>query len=287
MSDRIDQSGPYDASVGAIRYTAVPAESEPVVVSDDAEETAELRGDIAQTQAEMSETVNAIGERLSPQRLMDQAKDTVREATVGKAEQVVTSAGETARGAGSTITQTIRANPVPAAMAAIGLGWLIRKGSQSSSGRRPLDRSRRAAASTTSNVQDKAGQMASQAQDKAGQLVGQAQSQVSQLGDQAQDQAQALVGQTQYHAQRAQRGVQRLLQENPLAVGAAAVAAGAAVGLAIPGTRRENQLMGEARDNLMGKAQASAQETMHKVQRVAQEAQSAAQAAAQDQGLAG
>ena len=45
------------------------------------------------------------------------------------------------------------------------------------------------------------------------------------------------------------------LTENPLAVGAAALAVGVAVGLAIPSTRYEGELMGEARDQLLQKAQ--------------------------------
>jgi hypothetical protein len=41
-----------------------------------------------------------------------------------------------------------------------------------------------------------------------------------------------------------------MLQENPLAVGTLAVGVGAAVGLAIPETSKEHEVMGEARDNL-------------------------------------
>jgi prefoldin subunit 5 len=76
-----------------------------------------------------------------------------------------------------------------------------------------------------------------------------------------------------------------MLQENPLAVGALGVGVGAAVGLAIPETTREHEVMGEARDTFVEKAQEKAQDAQERVQQVAQEAQNAAQQEAENQGL--
>ena len=58
------------------------------------------------------------------------------------------------------------------------------------------------------------------------------------------------------------------IEENPLAVGAVAVALGAAVALAIPSTSYENQWMGEAHENLMSKAEDVALGAFEKVQQV-------------------
>jgi ElaB/YqjD/DUF883 family membrane-anchored ribosome-binding protein len=91
--------------------------------------------------------------------------------------------------------------------------------------------------------------------------------------------------QARYQAQRASGGFQRMLRENPLAVGTLAVGVGAAVGLAIPETSKEHEVMGEARDSLVDKAQEKVQETQQKAQRVAEEAQSAVQQEAENQGL--
>ena len=76
-----------------------------------------------------------------------------------------------------------------------------------------------------------------------------------------------------------------MLRENPLAVGALGVGVRAAVGLAIPETAKEHEVMGEARDTLVEKAQEKAQDAQQRVQQVAQEAQSAAQQEAENQGL--
>jgi hypothetical protein len=101
---------------------------------------------IQETRSELGSTIDAIQERLSPENLKQQATDTVREATIGKAQNMVQSATDTAQdmvggaaneamGFGSAIVETIRENPIPAALAGIGIGWLFmssRKNSSSS-----------------------------------------------------------------------------------------------------------------------------------------------------------
>jgi hypothetical protein len=63
------------------------------------------------------------------------------------------------------------------------------------------------------------------------------------------------------------------IEENPLAVGAVALALGAAVGMALPSTRVEGQLMGEHKQQLLQKAQDTAGELVDRVKQVASEAQ--------------
>src|SRR5919112_995702 len=56
--------------------------------------TEQLRADIEDTRADLSETINEIQERLSPDHLMGQVKETVREATIGKVERIMETIGE-------------------------------------------------------------------------------------------------------------------------------------------------------------------------------------------------
>jgi hypothetical protein len=51
-----------------------------------------------------------------------------------------------------------------------------------------------------------------------------------------------------------------LLHGNPLMVGAAAIAVGATVGLALPETEAENEWLGETRDTMVERAQEVATE---------------------------
>jgi len=151
-------------------------------------------------------------------------------------------------------------------------------------------------------VQDKAGQVAGQAQqtasgllhgtqDAVGGLAQGAQNTVGGLAQGTQETVGGLVQGTQQTAQQAQGQFQRLLQENPLAAGAAAVALGTAIGLIIPETQRESQLMGGARDTVVDRAMGTAQDTMQKVGTIAQKAESAAESAVKEeahaQGLVG
>jgi ElaB/YqjD/DUF883 family membrane-anchored ribosome-binding protein len=267
-------TGPDPALGGGIGGGAVVDEGEA-----NRAEIERTRAEIERTRADMGETVDAIQHRLSPENLKEQAKDRVKEATVGKAQ-----------GVGSTIVETVRANPLPAALTGLGLGWLFMSARRSSSGQtryrgrvyaydyppRYEDRttSTPAAGQAVERARDRVGETASQAQDKAGQVASQAQDQVSRLGDQA-----------QYQTRRASDEFQRVLRENPLTVGALAVGVGAAVGLAVPQTTKEHEVMGEARDTVVEKAQEKAEEAQEKVQRVAEEAQSAAKEEAENQGL--
>jgi len=52
-------------------------------------ETERIKADIEDTRAELGQTLNEIQERLSPEHLMGQVKETVREATIGKVERVM------------------------------------------------------------------------------------------------------------------------------------------------------------------------------------------------------
>lgn len=61
------------------------------------------------------------------------------------------------------------------------------------------------------------------------------------------------------------------IAENPLAIGAVALAVGAAVGLAIPSTQYESELLGEAHENLMLKAEDVTRQVTEKVQQFAGE----------------
>jgi ElaB/YqjD/DUF883 family membrane-anchored ribosome-binding protein len=257
------------------------------------------RVEIERTRADMSETVDAIQDRLSPQNLKEQAKDRVKEATVARARE-----------ARSGIVDTVKANPLPAALTGIGLGWLLVSARQQGSAPPryraedyrvtneyapvadkylPQDRTEGAEGSSAGEplgrARDKVGETATHAQDKAGDLAGRAQDKAGDLGSRAQDRASRLGNQARHQARRAGGGFQRMLNENPLTVGALAVGTGAAIGLAIPETSKEHEVMGEARDTVVEKAQEKAQDAQQRVQRVAEEAQGAAQQEAENQGL--
>ena len=281
-------------------------------VTDD-ESSDDIRENIEQTRANMGGTIDAIQERLSPERLTQQAKDAVHDATIGKVSQTMNDMTDSAREGGYTLLDTIRQNPVPAALAGIGVGWLIMKARENAE-QRSMNRSwnndrswnrsgyydrygryqggayyggsnqmgqQGSGQSLTDKAQDKMGQMTDTAQDKMGQVADKAQD----VGGQIQDQAQQMANQAQYQAYRAKGWFERTMDDNPLAIGLVAVAAGALAGMAVPETDQERQWMGPARDQLVEKAQDVAQDTADKAQRVAEQATNAAKNEAKNQNL--
>jgi ElaB/YqjD/DUF883 family membrane-anchored ribosome-binding protein len=138
-----------------------------------------------------------------------------------------------------------------------------------------------AASRVGSSVSDAAGKVGSSVTDAAGKVTetvgnvaNQAYRQVGNLGTKAKDVAGSAQDQYEHY-----------IEENPLAVGAVALALGAAVGLSLPSTRVENHLMGEARENLMQKASETARGAIDKVQEVAGEVKETIQDKVKDQGI--
>lgn len=240
---------------------------------------------------------------------------------VSNAGDMVGNAGEFAVDAGTGLWETVRRNPIPAALAGISLGWLFMNASGNDEeryrygeyGSSPDFRRGRYGYgydydaggydSSDEGIKAKVGDVAGQARESVSSAADAARSQVEHVGEQLSD----LTDQAQYRFRRAPGQLERMVQENPLAVGAGALALGVAVGMALPETDRERELMGGARDKVMQRAQGVVEQAGEKIQQVTEQtsgpdagekiqrvaekaataAQTAAKAEAQNQGLAG
>lgn len=213
----------------------------------------EIEHEIERTRERMSSNIDALGEKLSPDNLKQQAK----EAIAGKAQDVVANVSDQARQTGGRMIDFITEYPLPVAAVSLGAIWLfsMRRGSRSEVsgdrmarfaytgperrqpdgrpglGRRLVDR----AASVRHSVEDAASH--------AGERMGE-------LKDRAEHRAGKLGGTAKARARDAKGGLQRMLEENPLALAAGAVVVGVALGMLLPETEPENRLMGETRDEL-------------------------------------
>ncbi|HYH92635.1 MAG TPA: DUF3618 domain-containing protein [Candidatus Saccharimonadales bacterium] len=253
---------------------------------DETEREIEARvADIESTRQEMTSTVEVIGERLDPANIIQDAKETVREATVGKVETMAQDAssmvGSTAQQAGAGIVETIKQNPIPAAMAGIGIGWLLTHRSsgsdqwgRSSNGWSSRDRygyDRRGTAyrsgegssgtqdwSTQSGVQDRVGEVAGSVGERLGSVGDTVGERLGSVGD-TMGEVPQMVGQ---RAQGVGTQAQRLIEQSPLAVGAVAVAVGAAIGLVLPSTEVEQQVLGSTSEKLLSTAEQTATQAM-------------------------
>ena len=231
-----------------------------------------METDIEATRDEMTDTVQTIGERLDPANVMQGAKDTVREATIGRVEQMTSNVMDSATDASGGVIETIRRNPLPAAMAAIGIGWLLMnrsdgRGSYRSNGSwndRWRDNERYGYsgypdASRDRSVTDRAGETFDQVGRKAGQVADDVRSTVGSTVGQLPDQ----VGST---AREVGWNAERLVRDNTLALGAAAFAVGAAIGMALPETEVERNVLGGPAGTVIDKAQEAASDAVQQLQ---------------------
>lgn len=223
----------------------------------------EIEADIQRVRSRMNDTINAIENKLSPGQLIDQTMHYLRH----------NGAGEFASNLGATVKQ----KPVPVTLVGIGLGWLMMA-------QRP-DRE------TTSNSGG-AKATADRAKAKAESLAGGAQDKVSSFAQGTRERmarmksgTQASAGSVSRQARQAGTQLTHMMQEQPLIMGALGIALGAALGAALAPTRHEDELMGEARDDVVDKAAEVGQRQSEKLESTAQAAKEAASRQAGREGL--
>ncbi|HUE95345.1 MAG TPA: DUF3618 domain-containing protein [Longimicrobiaceae bacterium] len=311
-----------------------------------ANSTVAIEEEIQRTRERMGQTVEALGKRLNPDRLKHEVRQNIREATIGKVENMARIAADRVDETGHSLMDNIRENPIPAAMVGIGLGWLLMNGRRHEKhhGRHrggferefgygpgytdletgPYDHDRSAHGGARGHREEfsgergKVGQVAERASDlrdsavdKGEEMVDRAQARMTDvahdvrdtardMADRAQDtfetagrrarsMANDFTRDTRRGAHRVEDRFEEAIQTSPLAVGAAAVALGMAVGLSAPATRREVGLIGSRRDELMDQAEETTREMAGRARdvadRVVHETESTVRDVIQEEGL--
>lgn len=205
-------------------------------------------------------------------------------------------AGSTAKDAGGAVVETIRMNPLPAALIGIGIGWLFMSARRQHSDHhavpnRPFDSYEGYDGNSDlyRNAQRETGRLTAyndtgdsptakvkeslhQAGESVSHLARDTKEKVTDLAHGAKDKVSDIAVATKDKASATYSSLDTWVHDNPLAAGACALLFGAAVGLAIPATRKENEWFGPTRDELAHKAAEKAHDVVDKVQHVAQAA---------------
>jgi len=237
------------------------------------------------------------------------AKQSLRAATVGRVEALATTLGDKMNDTKVTLIETVRANPIPAAMIGAGIVWMLMNRSRSArTGPRPSTSADVATRATEPRedgaleVEQRVSQVAHQAMDQAKSalhsasgavgaavhdLAGAAGRAATQAGARVKTIAQGVgsaAGQVYSRAasgahtglEKVNQGYSNALQENPLLLAGAALAIGAIVGFALPRTGREDALLGPARDTLLRRAGQTAQQAASSLANLAEDAMESA-----------
>ncbi|MFL5492157.1 MAG: DUF3618 domain-containing protein [Gemmatimonadales bacterium] len=219
----------------------------------------EIEREIEQTRSRLSRDIDELGNKLSPSNLKEEAKTAIKDAAQG----AVSNVGEQARRTSSRLVEVIRENPLPVIAVGAGVTWLLTQRSRSDvSG----DRMARYAytgperrqgghwqsgsggtgrvGSTVSGVKDSVSEAASGVAERA-----------SELKDRASERIDGISVQARWQTQRVKTNLEHAAEENPLALAIGAAVVGLALGLLLPGTQREDEMMGSARDQLVDRAE--------------------------------
>jgi ElaB/YqjD/DUF883 family membrane-anchored ribosome-binding protein len=225
----------------------------------------EIEREIEQTRSRLSRDIDELGNKLSPSNLKEEAKTAIKDAAQG----AVSNVGEQARRTSSRLVEVIRENPLPVIAVGAGVTWLLTQRSRSDvSGDRmakyaytgPERRQGRhwqsgsggtgRIGTSVSGVKESVSEAASDVAERAGELKERVGERIGEIG-----------GQARWQTQRVKTNLEHAAEENPLALAIGATVVGLALGLLLPGTQREDEMMGSARDQLVDRAEETIERT--------------------------
>jgi hypothetical protein len=236
----------------------------------------EIRSEIDRTRDDIGETIDAIQDRLSPRNVVSRAAGNVREATIGKVREMAHNVqdrmpafGDDDHYSGGGFVERIRENPVPAAIAAASLAWIAfsgRRRAHSPEFGRAIYGSTRGGEPYVREARINMGESESHGWAESGSVS-------AGSGSEWRSDARDSMQRSGSQLRAARRRAQQITDERPFAAGAIAAAVGLAIGLVIPETEREDELMGDAKEALVERGRQTVSEAAGRVQNAAAEVQ--------------
>jgi ElaB/YqjD/DUF883 family membrane-anchored ribosome-binding protein len=230
--------------------------------NDDVEQ---LKAEISETQSELQHTVAEIQERLSPAHLKHQAADSVREAATNAREATIGRVQYMMRGQ----------NPIPFALIGVGAAWLLMANRRRGNGYTDYTDYDESWSNSTSYISSDdefaSPYVAEGAESRGGRWANGARERTAHVRERASHMSSQARERARRAASQARSRWDTMVHDNPLAVGIAAVAAGALVGAALPRTDMENQYLGETRDSLVESAKEMAHDSLDSAREAAKD----------------
>jgi len=217
-----------------------------------------IEQEIEQTRNRMTRNIDELGDRLKPSNLKEEAKSAIKDAAQG----AVSNMGEQARRTGSRLVEVIRENPLPVIAVGAGVTWLLtqRSGSNVSGNRMARyaytgpERRQGQGWQSGSGIKAKVGGAVGEMKDSVSEAAGGVAERAGELKERAGERIEEFGGEARRQGRRIKTNLEHAAEENPLVIAIGATVVGLALGLLLPGTRRENELMGSTRDQLVDRA---------------------------------
>jgi Protein of unknown function (DUF3618) len=225
-----------------------------VIYSTDREKDSKtLEREVNQTREEMNQTLDSLERKLTAGQLLDQCLKFF---------------GKTGSEIGASVGNCIKENPMPVALTATGIAWMIfGSGARSARDNSVYARDRidysddgpvagmgEKLESTATAARSQLASSKEALKDGVNTAAGAMRDSVNRTSEAVKATARRTTNAAQTQARRAREEFNSLLEEQPLILGALGIALGAAIGAALPSTEQEDRLVGEIRDKAMDKA---------------------------------
>jgi len=296
----------------------------------------EIAAEITQTRSAITDDIQALGDKLSAEKLRETAKDVLhdakqeaknfvketkdaavdslrhaKEAAVETVSETMHEVGVQARRAGGATARFVSANAVPLSLIGIGVAWLTLSARQRRGTRRDYidyrygpgarladedqprlpseygqptssvhlgEEGARVTPDLRERAKDRLLGLEERARDigeRARDFSHDARERARDFGHDARERARDFGYDARERLHRMQDDAVEFANDNPLAVGAIAVAAGVGVGMLLPSTQPENRLLGDTRTQLVSQAREAAQRVGRTAKEAAQELKTA------------
>ena len=239
----------------------------------------EIEADIERTRTQLGDDVEAITYQLNPERYREQLKERtqgVQDAVSHGLTDAFDNAGERSRRAGQGFLERLEDDPLPVVLTVLGVSVLtiggLLGGSKNSGSKRKID---------LEYPSDRTNLYNSASGPDYGRTIGDAPNAGALSGDQDlptegvdeysyRDTSSGSYGggadsedyrrEAERQAYQTKRGLVRLVGDHPLITGSLITLVGVIAGLAVPGTRQEDELMGDASDQFKARAERATHE---------------------------
>jgi ElaB/YqjD/DUF883 family membrane-anchored ribosome-binding protein len=197
-----------------------------------------IEQDMARSRAEIGRTTDALKAKIDPDTLSEAARQVITEGSQrveDKVKKLADTAGERVESLGEQAISYFQSNPIPALMAGMGIGLLIKLAE-----RETYSKAVTSGANSGSNHRAEPSALANHPKLLRAQ-------------------------------RRTARQARRFNHKHPVLMGIAALGAGMLLGALLPATRREDELLGPTRDRLVESGKETAQAAIEQVKSAAEQ----------------